>query len=137
MSDTPLDHHEEDFFWVSLPGKLGMPTPAWLEMPGRDRFPALCWQSVRQQGMLPFLALLAVGVMACLFSLVIEMNNVNRIFTANQLNGQVSQAMQMGLVFVMSISGFGFGWGALYRDCLLYTSPSPRDRQKSRMPSSA
>ena len=25
----------------------------------------------------------------------------------------------------------------LYRTCLLYTSPSPRDRQKSRMPSSA
>ena len=25
----------------------------------------------------------------------------------------------------------------LYKDCLLYTSPSPRDRQKSRMPSSA
>ena len=24
-----------------------------------------------------------------------------------------------------------------YRICLLYTSPSPRDRQKSRMPSSA
>ena len=27
-------------------------------------------------------------------------------------------------------------WGAFYV-CLLYTSPSPRDRQKSRMPSSA
>ena len=26
---------------------------------------------------------------------------------------------------------------AKYIDCLLYTSPSPRDRQKSRMPSSA
>ena len=26
---------------------------------------------------------------------------------------------------------------SLYADCLLYTSPSPRDRQKSRMPSSA
>ena len=26
---------------------------------------------------------------------------------------------------------------ALHRPCLLYTSPSPRDRQKSRMPSSA
>ena len=26
---------------------------------------------------------------------------------------------------------------ALYNNCLLYTSPSPRDRQKSRMPSSA
>ena len=27
--------------------------------------------------------------------------------------------------------------GDLYYVCLLYTSPSPRDRQKSRMPSSA
>ena len=27
--------------------------------------------------------------------------------------------------------------GDLYNTCLLYTSPSPRDRQKSRMPSSA
>ena len=27
--------------------------------------------------------------------------------------------------------------GVVYGDCLLYTSPSPRDRQKSRMPSSA
>ena len=25
----------------------------------------------------------------------------------------------------------------MFNDCLLYTSPSPRDRQKSRMPSSA
>ena len=30
------------------------------------------------------------------------------------------------------------GVGEIYnRSCLLYTSPSPRDRQKSRMPSSA
>ena len=27
--------------------------------------------------------------------------------------------------------------GVMYKPCLLYTSPSPRDRQKSRMPSSA
>ena len=27
--------------------------------------------------------------------------------------------------------------GRVYEICLLYTSPSPRDRQKSRMPSSA
>ena len=27
--------------------------------------------------------------------------------------------------------------GALIKDCLLYTSPSPRDRTRSRMPSSA
>ena len=29
------------------------------------------------------------------------------------------------------------GWVDLLQTCLLYTSPSPRDRQKSRMPSSA
>ena len=28
-------------------------------------------------------------------------------------------------------------WGTAFLACLLYTSPSPRDRQKSRMPSSA
>ena len=28
-------------------------------------------------------------------------------------------------------------FGPPYKGCLLYTSPSPRDRQKSRMPSSA
>ena len=28
-------------------------------------------------------------------------------------------------------------WRTVYGICLLYTSPSPRDRQKSRMPSSA
>ena len=30
-----------------------------------------------------------------------------------------------------------FGEAAARKVCLLYTSPSPRDRQKSRMPSSA
>ena len=34
---------------------------------------------------------------------------------------------------------FGTVWGIMtsFQGCLLYTSPSPRDRQKSRMPSSA
>ena len=31
----------------------------------------------------------------------------------------------------------GPGLGALTRPCLLYTSPSPRDKRQSRMPSSA
>ena len=34
------------------------------------------------------------------------------------------------------VNNGGLQWGLLYY-CLLYTSPSPRDRQKSRMPSSA
>ena len=29
------------------------------------------------------------------------------------------------------------GWGYRYKVCLLYTSPSPRDKRQSRMPSSA
>ena len=39
-----------------------------------------------------------------------------------------------------AVSGAIVAGGAyvyLNKDCLLYTSPSPRDRQKSRMPSSA
>ena len=35
------------------------------------------------------------------------------------------------------VSGAAPGADVLYYVCLLYTSPSPRDRQKSRMPSSA
>ena len=35
---------------------------------------------------------------------------------------------------VLMVHGSGFNWPG---PCLLYTSPSPRDRQKSRMPSSA
>ena len=34
-------------------------------------------------------------------------------------------------------SSVGFATADKLNDCLLYTSPSPRDRQKSRMPSSA
>ena len=41
--------------------------------------------------------------------------------------------------FVHKSSDTDYMWRSVWgvRDCLLYTSPSPRDRQKSRMPSSA
>ena len=47
-----------------------------------------------------------------------------------------------GLQLVEIITGYGQLQAQTatlteYMDCLLYTSPSPRDRQKSRMPSSA
>ena len=48
------------------------------------------------------------------------------------------------VLLVRAATGGAEGWGEcvamsapLYSACLLYTSPSPRDRQKSRMPSSA
>ena len=44
-------------------------------------------------------------------------------------------------ILVILLLGFGFkaraDEGMWLLPCLLYTSPSPRDRQKSRMPSSA
>ena len=41
------------------------------------------------------------------------------------------------LVFVEVQTGSYFGEDDIIRYCLLYTSPSPRDRTRSRMPSSA
>ena len=35
------------------------------------------------------------------------------------------------------VSFSGLAQGGLYKLCLLYTSPSPRDKRQSRMPSSA
>ena len=37
----------------------------------------------------------------------------------------------------LTLADYSDGVNALPQYCLLYTSPSPRDRQKSRMPSSA
>ena len=47
------------------------------------------------------------------------------------VSGQRAQGILAALVTALAIIG-GIYWG-----CLLYTSPSPRDRTRSRMPSSA
>ena len=44
---------------------------------------------------------------------------------------------QKYLDFVQGIAVNSLGHANNYLTCVLYTSPSPRDRQKSRMPSSA
>ena len=52
--------------------------------------------------------------------------------------------LSFSLILFLVISEFIYYTNTVYKyeytvdkDCLLYTSPSPRDRQKSRMPSSA
>ena len=58
-----------------------------------------------------------------------------------QVNAAATQVSRIGSTYSASGSGVtmdvGGGNSADGNVCLLYTSPSPRDRQKSRMPSSA
>ena len=62
---------------------------------------------------------------------------------AVNLSVEVSQGLFPEYDYVMSTNGQGqvsnkhIKINVRYHSCLLYTSPSPRDRQKSRMPSSA
>ena len=67
----------------------------------------------------------------------IELEELNGIaYTAGP---GLSGALLVGGSIAQSLA-WGLGIPALgvhHMDCLLYTSPSPRDRQKSRMPSSA
>ena len=46
-------------------------------------------------------------------------------------------AHAVDVVFDTIVRAMSRGEDVMINDCLLYTSPSPRDRQKSRMPSSA
>ena len=49
----------------------------------------------------------------------------------------ISAAIPLGMMLTAVALITGSLWGRPTWGCLLYTSPSPRDRQKSRMPSSA
>ena len=76
----------------------------------------------------------------------IELVNVSKAFGETQVLRGLSERFAQGeAVCVMGRSGLGkttlarivMGLEKPDAGCLLYTSPSPRDRQKSRMPSSA
>ena len=57
-------------------------------------------------------------------------NFINENERMKSLSDQIVYSLSEGKII-------GSHNGAHYYTCLLYTSPSPRDRQKSRMPSSA
>ena len=48
-----------------------------------------------------------------------------------------SMELAIFAILIASLVGYLIGFSGAVKPCLLYTSPSPRDRQKSRMPSSA
>ena len=61
-----------------------------------------------------------------------ETGQVITIATGIKLNQSFSYLIHLNPAGVLTINGAGYQWS-----CLLYTSPSPRDRTRSRMPSSA
>ena len=80
----------------------------------------------------------------------IKSSKMTGAFTILQQHSDLTNSRPMGLIaegyttasqladlFPDALVACAAGMGNLYKVCLLYTSPSPRDRQKSRMPSSA
>ena len=59
--------------------------------------------------------------------------------TSSRITGQVTDGTEslIGANVVAVHGPTGFSYGTATNICLLYTSPSPRDRTRSRMPSSA
>ena len=71
---------------------------------------------------------------------LLDWKEVYEPFDGEELNRQAARCMDCGIPFCNSGCPLGNlipDWNDLVYRCLLYTSPSPRDRQKSRMPSSA
>ena len=73
---------------------------------------------------------------------ILEVNNVSKSFGGVKANVDISMSVEKGKI-VGLIGPNGSGKTTLFNSivgtypCLLYTSPSPRDRTRSRMPSSA
>ena len=69
--------------------------------------------------------------------LLAEDNAINALLTRTLLEaeGHVVETVEDGALAVEAMKTSTFD--LIFMDCLLYTSPSPRDRTRSRMPSSA
>ena len=88
----------------------------------------------------------AVGVLAGAFAAGVLVAALPSGFLASRLGLRPTLLLGLSLTAVTSVLfGLADAWSLLVLtrfaagtgSCLLYTSPSPRDRQKSRMPSSA
>ena len=61
-----------------------------------------------------------IAFLCCMYSCENDLAEVSKFIDNEEVAVEVGETVKM-----------------LYSDCLLYTSPSPRDRTRSRMPSSA
>ena len=59
------------------------------------------------------------------------------LFSSDTPNGKKISIMLEEIGFEYAVKKMDLSKGDQFKDCLLYTSPSPRDRTRSRMPSSA
>ena len=68
-----------------------------------------------------------------------DLPNINAVHQRPELHPQRKRRiwiLAIPAALILNIVGFWFLWDRS-PSCLLYTSPSPRDRTRSRMPSSA
>ena len=74
----------------------------------------------------------AIAIKGAVEKAGIDKSKVQEVIMGNVLSANVGQApARQAAIYA------GLGYEVECTTCLLYTSPSPRDRQKSRMPSSA
>ncbi len=82
---------------------------------------------------------IAIGILACfLLSIIPAISQTESVVEAYDeiiINDKMIDDSELTLPQLDALNSIGMGRGA--NTCILYTSPSPRDRQKSRMPSSA
>ena len=71
--------------------------------------------------------IIAAGVLAVLYGIVTRASLL-KASTGNERMNEIAGAIQEGAKAYLNKQ---------YKTCLLYTSPSPRDKRQSRMPSSA
>ena len=124
----------------SLPDKFGEALiRQWLARQGRnDRLTPLerlCYTGNRGMGALEFTP--ATGRPDVADDALDVARLVELASNALQAKGQLSTGMRDSDDFAQILSVGTSAGGARAKACLLYTSPSPRDRTRSRMPSSA
>ena len=71
--------------------------------------------------------------------IVIDIDTQTKLIDFSQINTTSAQTMRRNLANTQAMLSYQVTPSFITNGtvCLLYTSPSPRDRQKSRMPSSA